>query len=83
VLPWTASPLFVAPVAGLLTDRIGSRPILAAGMLLQGVGLGWFALLSTTGVAYGQLVVPLMVAGIGISMALPVAQQLQAEAKAA
>jgi MFS family permease len=73
VLPWTATPLAVAPAAGLLSDRIGRRPVLVTGMLLQGIGLGWFALLATNGVAYGQLVVPLIVAGIGISMALPIA----------
>ena len=80
VLPWTATPLFVAPLAGLVTDRIGARPVLAAGMLLQGVGLLWFALLATTGVAYGQLVMPLIVAGIGISMALPVAPNVMVSA---
>jgi len=72
LLPWTATPLFIAPVAGLVADRIGTRPVLALGMLLQGVGLAWFALVATTGVAYVQLVLPLMVAGIGISMALPI-----------
>lgn len=73
VLPWTATPLFIAPVAGLLSDRIGRRPVLVTGMLLQGLGLAWFALLATNGVAYGQLVLPLVVAGVGISMALPIA----------
>src|SRR4051794_6756077 len=29
-LPWTAMPMLVAPLAGLLSDRIGSRPLLAA-----------------------------------------------------
>ena len=28
-LPWTAMPMFVAPIAGLLSDRIGSRPLMA------------------------------------------------------
>jgi EmrB/QacA subfamily drug resistance transporter len=70
-LPWTATPLVVAPAAGMLSDRIGARPVIVAGMLLQGVGLGWFALVATRSVGYGQLVSPLLVAGIGVSMALP------------
>jgi len=73
LLPWTATPLVVAPLAGMLADRIGARPVLAAGMLLQGIGLAWFATLATTGASYGQLVISLIVAGVGISMALPIA----------
>jgi MFS family permease len=69
-LPWTAAPILVAPTAGVLSDRIGRRPVIVTGMLLQGVGLAWFALVATTGVEYGQLVLPLLVAGIGVSMAL-------------
>src|SRR5205807_4321538 len=38
-LPWTATPMVVAPLAGILSDRIGARRVMAAGMLLQGVGL--------------------------------------------
>ena len=72
LLPWTATPLVVAPLAGRLSDRIGTRPVLVAGMLLQGIGLAWVATVATAGVDYGQLVVPLVVAGVGISMALPV-----------
>jgi EmrB/QacA subfamily drug resistance transporter len=70
ILPWTATPILVAPAAGVLSDRIGQRPVMVAGMLLQGVGLAWFATVATTGVAYGPLVLPLLVAGIGVSMAL-------------
>jgi EmrB/QacA subfamily drug resistance transporter len=70
-LPWTATPLLVAPVAGALSDRVGRRPVMAAGMLLQGLGLGWFALVATATVGYGQLVAPFVVAGVGVSMALP------------
>src|SRR5215472_10156782 len=73
LLPWTATPLFVAPAAGLISDRVGRRPVLALGMVLQGVGLIWFALLATNGVAYTSLVLPMIVGGVGVSMALPVA----------
>jgi EmrB/QacA subfamily drug resistance transporter len=70
-LPWTATPLLVAPVAGRLADRIGTRPFMAIGMALQAVGLAWVALDITAGASYGELVLPLVIAGVGISMAIP------------
>jgi EmrB/QacA subfamily drug resistance transporter len=70
LLPWTATPMLVAPAAGIVSDRIGQRPVMVVGMLLQGIGLGWLALEATAGAGYGQLVVPLLVAGVGVSMAL-------------
>jgi len=73
LLPWTATPLLVAPIAGQLSDRIGRRPILVAGMLLQGIGLGWFASVASAEVDYRRLVLPLIIAGVGVSMAMPVA----------
>ena len=70
ILPWTATPMFVAPLAGALSDRIGQRPLMALGLLFQGIGLAWFALVATTGVGPSQLILPLLVAGIGVSMAI-------------
>jgi EmrB/QacA subfamily drug resistance transporter len=72
LLPWTATPLVIAPLAGLLSDRVGARSVLVVGMLLQGVGLAWIALIAAVGVGYGGFVLPLIIAGVGISMALPV-----------
>jgi len=69
-LPWTATPVAVAPLAGMLSDRVGRRPVMVLGLLLQGAGLGWIAFVATLGTSYGQLVVPLVIAGVGISMAL-------------
>ena len=73
LLPWTATPLLIAPLAGVLSDRVGARPVLALGMLLQGVGLAWIAAVAAAGEGYIELVIPLVIAGVGISMALPVA----------
>jgi EmrB/QacA subfamily drug resistance transporter len=70
LLPWTATPIVVAPAAGILSDRIGRRPVMVAGMVLQGVGLAWFALLATADAGYGAMVLPLLLAGAGVSMAL-------------
>jgi len=71
LLPWTATPILIAPLAGTLSDRVGRRPFMVAGMALQALGLGWFALDATTGVGYRHLVIPLIIAGIGVSMAVP------------
>lgn len=73
VLPWTATPLVVAPLAGALSDRIGRRPLLLAGTALQGVGFVLFAMAAGTGFQYWPSILALVLAGIGISMALPVA----------
>jgi EmrB/QacA subfamily drug resistance transporter len=71
ILPWTATPMVVAPLAGALADRYGNRPFMVAGMALQAAGLGWVAAIAAPGMGYVQLSVPLTVAGIGISMCLP------------
>ena len=72
LLPWTATPLVFAPLAGLISDRIGRRPMLVLGMLLQGIGLAAIAAFSAAGDGYGRFVVPLIIAGIGVSMAIPI-----------
>jgi EmrB/QacA subfamily drug resistance transporter len=72
VLPWTLTPLFVAPAAGALSDRVGRRPLMAAGMALQAAGFAAFAVLASAGVSYALSIVPLVLAGIGVSMVLPV-----------
>ncbi|WP_143653661.1 MFS transporter [Streptosporangium subroseum] len=71
ILVWTAMPMLVAPIAGALSDRIGNKPFMLAGLLLQGGGLAWLAAATEPGVGYGSLVVPLIVAGIGIAMCFP------------
>jgi len=74
LLPWTATLFFVAPIAGALVDRHGERPLLFAGALLQAIGLGWIALVADAGMAYGEMVPALIVAGTGVSMTFPAAQ---------
>ena len=68
ILPWTAMPIFVAPIAGALSDRIGGRPLMVTGLGLQAAGLAWIAAVSTPTVAYSALVVPFILSGIGMAL---------------
>ncbi|HEX4746074.1 MAG TPA: MFS transporter [Gaiellaceae bacterium] len=68
VLPWTAMPMVVAPIAGALSDRIGGGRIMAAGLFLQAAGLAWIAAISTADISYSSLVGPFIVSGIGMGM---------------
>jgi MFS family permease len=74
LMPWTATFMTVAPVAGALVDRIGERPFMVAGLSLQAVGLAWLALIAEPGMAYSQMLAPFIVGGVGVSMAIPAAQ---------
>jgi EmrB/QacA subfamily drug resistance transporter len=74
LLPWTGTLFVVAPIAGGLTNRIGERRLVAVGLALQAAGMGWVALIATPGMAYWQMIAPLVIAGAGISMAIPAAQ---------
>jgi MFS family permease len=71
LLPWTATPVLVAPAAGALADRIGARPLMVTGLALQAIGLAWVADIATAHGGYARFVAPLIIAGVGISMALP------------
>src|SRR5438132_10425048 len=68
ILPWTAMPIFIAPLAGALSDRIGGHRIMAVGLALQAVGLGWIAAISSPTMAYSTIVIPFVLSGIGMAL---------------
>src|SRR5438477_3278292 len=68
VLPWTAMPIFVAPIAGALSDRIGGHKLMGAGLALQAAGLAWIAAVSTPSVPYSSLVFPFILSGVGMAL---------------
>jgi EmrB/QacA subfamily drug resistance transporter len=71
LLPWTATPMVIAPIAGGLADRYGNRPFMLAGLSLQALGLGWVALIAKPDIGYLELGIALTVAGVGTSMCFP------------
>jgi EmrB/QacA subfamily drug resistance transporter len=70
-LPWTGMAFVVAPLAGRFSDRIGTRPLIVAGLLIQAAALYWMATVSGTDSTYARFVLPLVIGGFGISLALP------------
>ena len=71
LLPFFATPMIVSPLAGSLSDRIGRRRIMVAGLALQAIGYVWVAARGSVTTSWIELDVALLIAGIGISMALP------------
>ena len=75
MLPWTATPMLVAPAAGALADRIGTRPLIVCGLALRAArGLAWVSRAHAGGGrcgSYDCYVLPFVLAGVGVSMAIP------------
>jgi EmrB/QacA subfamily drug resistance transporter len=68
ILPWTAMPIFIAPIAGALSDRIGGQRLMAAGLSLQAAGLLWIAAITNTTTPYSDLVAPFILSGAGMAL---------------
>ena len=68
ILPWTAMPMVVAPIAGALSDRVGGHRLMGAGLALQAAGLAWIAAVTTPTMAYADIVAPFAISGIGMAM---------------
>jgi EmrB/QacA subfamily drug resistance transporter len=67
-LPWTGMPMIVAPIAGVLSDRIGSRVLMFAGLALQAVALTWFAFVLDASMPYTAVLGPFVLAGTGMAL---------------
>jgi EmrB/QacA subfamily drug resistance transporter len=74
LLTWTATLFVFAPIGGALVNRIGERPLVVGGVFLQAIGFAWIAAIAAPDLAYGKLVPSLILAGTGVSMAMPAAQ---------
>jgi EmrB/QacA subfamily drug resistance transporter len=71
LLPFFATPMVISPLAGTLSDRIGRRTIMVTGLTLQALGFVWVAARGSMATSWVELDIALLVAGVGISMALP------------
>jgi EmrB/QacA subfamily drug resistance transporter len=67
-LPWTGMPMIIAPIAGILSDRIGARPLMALGLALQAIAIAWLAAIISPDLAYARLIAPFALAGAGMAL---------------
>jgi EmrB/QacA subfamily drug resistance transporter len=75
LMPWTATLMVFAPIAGRLADKVGERRFVAGGLLLQTLGSGWIAVVADTDTAYLDILPALIIGGAGLTMAMPAAQK--------
>jgi EmrB/QacA subfamily drug resistance transporter len=68
ILPWTAMPILVSPIAGALSDKVGGEKLMGLGLLLQATGLAWIAHVTQADTAYSALVLPFMISGAGMAL---------------
>ena len=61
-------PIFVAPIAGAMSDRIGGQRLMAAGLALQSAGLLWIASIMTATTPYSDLIGPFVLSGAGMAL---------------
>jgi EmrB/QacA subfamily drug resistance transporter len=71
LLPFFATPMFISPIAGAVSDRIGRRPVMATGLFMQTAGFVWVAVAGSLSTSWVELDIALLIAGVGVSMALP------------
>ena len=76
LMPWTATLFIVAPIAGSLVNRVGERPLIVGGLLLQAIGMAWIGLIASPSMHYVDMVPALVLAGTGVSMAIPATQNV-------
>lgn len=74
MMPWTASLFLAAPIAGVLAGRVGERLPAVTGLFVQSAALVWMSFLCKGVGSYAAWVPPLVLAGVGISLAMPAVQ---------
>ena len=68
LLVWTGGTMIVAPLAGVFSERLGSRPFMFSGLALQAGALAWLNSMTATHLAYSRMLVPFFMAGAGMAL---------------
>jgi len=74
LMPWGTMTFSVPLIAGTLINRVGERLFIVAGTGLHAAAMTWIALIAEPGLAYREMIAPLILSGIGVAMAMPATQ---------
>ena len=75
LMPWTATLMVCAPIAGRLADKVGERKFVVGGLLLQSLAMGWIAVVADADASYLEILPALVIGSAGLTMAMPAAQK--------
>ncbi len=67
-MPWTMAPMVIAPLAGLIAPRVGTRALIVTGLVLQAIGIGWLALILNADTQFADMLAPFIFAGVGMGL---------------
>jgi EmrB/QacA subfamily drug resistance transporter len=83
LLVWTGATMVVSPLAGVFSERFGSRPFMVAGLGLQATALAWLAGMVSPDQSYASMIAPFILAGSGMALVFaPSANAVLASVKA-
>ncbi len=68
LLVWTGATMLVAPLAGVFSERLGSRPFMVGGLALQAGALAWLASMLSSDMHYSAMIIPFIMAGAGMAL---------------
>lgn len=66
--PWTLAPMVIAPLAGLIAPRVGTRILMVVGLVMQATALIWLAAILDLDTPYAAMVAPFVIAGVGMGL---------------
>jgi len=67
-MPWTLAPMVIAPLAGLIAPRVGTRALIVTGMVLQTIAIFWLGATMSATTEYLEMLTPFILAGIGMGL---------------
>jgi EmrB/QacA subfamily drug resistance transporter len=83
-MPWTMAPMVIAPLAGLIAPRVGTRLLIIVGLTLQAFGVLWLAVTMSADVEYTTMLPAFIAAGIGMGLVFaPISTAVLATMKSA